>query len=376
MKIIHIILGKANPDRMNGVNKVVNELATNQNQSGIDVEVWGITKNTKHDYPTRCYKTVLFNKKSLISPIDEKLKKAISMANKNTIFHLHGGFIIEMYLIGKLLKKYHLPFLFMPHGAYNTLALRKNKFIKTIYFQLLEKKILQTAHAIHMIGKSEMSGLNTVYTTNKAVLIPYGYDVLDEIITTNNKDLKNKFIITYCGRLDIKNKGLKELLNGFDLFYKINNNVQLRIIGDSNERTILEEYASHLAAKENIIFYGAKFGEEKNVLLKNSHVFVLPSLNEGLPASVLEAASLGIPSLLTDACNLTEVINNYQSGYIISNTDDVLISNGLNYLYDQLVLKNKFNEYSIAAKKMVHKEFSWKKTLSNLNQVYQHAISC
>ena len=43
MKIIHIILGKANPKRMNGVNKVVYSLASIQLEQGFDVEVWGIT---------------------------------------------------------------------------------------------------------------------------------------------------------------------------------------------------------------------------------------------------------------------------------------------------------------------------------------------
>ena len=53
MEIIHIILGKANPERMNGVNKVVHEMASNQTQRGYEVMVWGITTNPVHDYPER-----------------------------------------------------------------------------------------------------------------------------------------------------------------------------------------------------------------------------------------------------------------------------------------------------------------------------------
>ena len=49
MEIIHLILGKANPNRMNGVNKVVHELATTQVEKGISAEVWGITDNPVHD---------------------------------------------------------------------------------------------------------------------------------------------------------------------------------------------------------------------------------------------------------------------------------------------------------------------------------------
>ena len=47
MEIIHIVLGKANPDRMNGVNKVVYQLATKQADFGEKVAVWGITNDTE-----------------------------------------------------------------------------------------------------------------------------------------------------------------------------------------------------------------------------------------------------------------------------------------------------------------------------------------
>ena len=59
MEIIHLILGKANPERMNGVNKVVHEMATNQVQRGYLVQVWGITPKPVHDYPDRIFTTCL-----------------------------------------------------------------------------------------------------------------------------------------------------------------------------------------------------------------------------------------------------------------------------------------------------------------------------
>ena len=51
MEIIHLVLGKANPLRMNGVNKVVHELAEQQCASGLKASVWGITAQPVHDYP-------------------------------------------------------------------------------------------------------------------------------------------------------------------------------------------------------------------------------------------------------------------------------------------------------------------------------------
>ena len=67
MDIIHIVLGKANPDRMNGVNKVVHQLATKQAASNRSVQVWGITEDLSHNYAERNFKTQLFKKSKKMS---------------------------------------------------------------------------------------------------------------------------------------------------------------------------------------------------------------------------------------------------------------------------------------------------------------------
>ena len=64
MKIIHLVLGKANPERMNGVNKVVHQLAKTQATLGQKVSVWGIANDLIPNYPIRNFKTVLFQQYS------------------------------------------------------------------------------------------------------------------------------------------------------------------------------------------------------------------------------------------------------------------------------------------------------------------------
>jgi hypothetical protein len=62
MKILHILSGKANPNTLNGVNKVVHCIAEVQIKAGFDVTVCGVVNNEKirhqHKYPL-----VLFNQK-------------------------------------------------------------------------------------------------------------------------------------------------------------------------------------------------------------------------------------------------------------------------------------------------------------------------
>jgi hypothetical protein len=84
MKIIHIVLGKANPNRMNGVNKVVHNLATTQVELGHQVQVIGLTNSSENDNFDRSYELKIFPRKNI--NLDHKLIKYIESLNKSQFF--------------------------------------------------------------------------------------------------------------------------------------------------------------------------------------------------------------------------------------------------------------------------------------------------
>ena len=110
MKIIHLILGKANPERMNGVNKVVHALATQQQRAGADVAVWGITADLSDNYPAREFATRLFlaqrNPFSLAAELRDALRQ---QAGSPTVVHLHGAFIPVYFSVARLLTGLRIP---------------------------------------------------------------------------------------------------------------------------------------------------------------------------------------------------------------------------------------------------------------------------
>jgi len=125
MEIIHLVLGKVNPERMNGVNKVVHELATRQKNAGQQVQVWCITHNPVHDYPERNFSTSLFKACRNPFAMSAALKYALMQLESDTVVHLHGGFIPVFYSIAKLLRARKMAVVLTPHGSYNTIALQK-----------------------------------------------------------------------------------------------------------------------------------------------------------------------------------------------------------------------------------------------------------
>jgi len=368
MEIIHIILGKANPNRMNGVNKVVNELAYRQYVAGKQVEIWGITVNPVHDYPDRVYTTRLFEKSRNPFHISSALKQAILEKQHSSVFHLHGGFIAQMYSVAMWLKRHNVPFVFTPHGSYNTIAMQRSSFRKKLYFSLFEKRLLKAASSIHSLGKSEIAGLQMVYPNNKSVLIPYGYDI-PKYVTGNHTS--RSFIIGYCGRLDVYTKGLKELLQGFASFQQYHPEAVLWIIGDGPEKEQLMQTATDLALDDSVVFHGARFGQEKNELLQQCQVFAAPSRNEGLPTAVLEAAAMGIPCLVTEATNTGDYIREYDAGIVIDKTCATEIHKGLTLLYNRIRLFNEALLLQNNARTMVANAFNWDTVVARFQLIYQ-----
>jgi len=367
MEIVHLILGKANPDRMNGVNKVVYQLATKQKDAGKRVSCWGVTKNLTHDYGDRNFETLLFQAHRNPFKIDQTLKKHLLLQKTGIVVHLHGGWVPLYASLSLFLKKNKIPYVLTPHGAYNTIAMERSGWTKKIYFQLFEKNLLKNARKIHSLGKSEIEGLQKLYPNNKSVLIPYGFDLpVERNITPQKSDL---FIVGFIGRLDIYTKGLDLLVEAFYNFASNKKNVVLWIIGDSNEKSILEKSILEKNLQNSVVLWGSKYGDEKTNLLKQMTVFTHPSRNEGIPTAVIEACVEGIPAIVSKATNIGEEIERFDAGITIADENSDALANAIEKLY--LEWNNEtLQQRSPNAIRLVEKTFNWNEIIEKIDKIY------
>lgn len=368
MEIIHLILGKANPQRMNGVNKVVYQLATQQALAGKAVSVWGITRNLAHDYGDRNFNTLLFPAMRNPFVVHESLRESIIEQKGRAIFHLHGGWLPVYATIAKLLAKHQIPFVFTPHGAYNTVAMQRNKWQKKLYFYFFEKQLLQKAHKIHCIGESEVVGLQKIFPNEKSFLLPYGFETAKNTLPAP-KSISQSFIIGFVGRLDIYTKGLDILVDAFAQFRQKVPQAKLWIVGDSHEKEALEKLIDKANIQESVILWGAKFGEEKERLIKQMSVFVHPSRNEGLPASVLEACSFGIPCIVSKETNVGNYIENYQSGKVLAENKMENLATVFQEM-EKMSQTPQFQSLRENAFRMVREAFDWQNIVQKFDELY------
>lgn len=357
LKIIHILKGKANPDTMNGVNKVVHWLATTQQQQGMDVQVWGITDTPDkishtHNYPLR-----LFKARAWRFGICAGLKAAIASAPKDTIFHLHSVFLPELYAVSRALKKYGLCWVISPHGGYAPASMKKNHLAKSIYSILFEDRIIRDSKAIHALGKhGEADQFTSPHLKRKVFIVPNGHIPSDEKrLATSDKD---PLALCFCGRLAVRQKGLDLLLEAIKLTLNNGIDTHLDLIGDGSERAELESQARALEITHAVTFHGMKVGHEKDQLLKSADVFVHTSRWDGIPMAALEAAGIGLPLLVTPQTNMADYVLENHAGYIIANPSPNDIASGI-AIAAQDKKNGRLASKGEAARSMIFSKFSW-----------------
>lgn len=367
MEIIHLILGKANPERMNGVNKVVFQLATEQAASGRKVAVWGITKDTVHNYGPRTFETRLFPAQSNPFSIHSSLKAALLEKKDRVVVHLHGGWVPTYAPVSHFLREQQIPYVITPHGAYNTIAMKRSALRKKIYFTLFEHRLLRGAKRIHSIGQSEVSGLQSFFPNEKSLLLPYGFTSAGN--APRALLASGVFTIGFVGRLDIYTKGLDLLLEAFASFQATGIPSALWILGDSKERDTLAQQIREKGLQDKVILWGSKFGQEKIDIMQQMHVFAHPSRNEGLPASVLEAAQMGIPCVVSRATNVAECIEQYGAGVAVPDEDVQALAGAFSTLALQWI-GGKLAATGENATIMVEEAFNWNRIVTGFDQLY------
>ncbi len=173
--------------------------------------------------------------------------------------------------------------------------------------------------------------------------------------------------VTTCRLVLVKN--LDRLINVFAQFCKESSGkfTELWIVGDGPLRAELENHSKAMGISEKVRFWG--FQEDVFPFLEMSDVFVLPSLSEGSSVSLVEAMSVGLPSIVTKIGGTIEILGESNSGILIDPFDQDSIfqalSKSIHLSYDQR------KEMGIKAKQQANR-FTVKNYLNTLLTIYNY----
>ena len=137
-------------------------------------------------------------------------------------------------------------------------------------------------------------------------------------------ELDNHNIIS-VGRLS-KEKGFVDLIDVMKLVTSIYPDAILNIIGDGEERELIQNKIKENVLEGNIKLHGYQNREYINELLSKSSVYVLPSFTESFGIVLLEAFSFGIPCVSFETSGSKEIISDNWDGYLVKNRDKTMMA--------------------------------------------------
>lgn len=141
------------------------------------------------------------------------------------------------------------------------------------------------------------------------------------IISENDifKKLENETSKLLCvSRLE-PDKGLIYLLEALRVLKNMGYIFELDLIGDGADRSYLEEVTKMLGLEDIVHFVGyVPFGQELLQYYRNSDIFVLPSLTEGVPQVIIEAHASGTPVIASSVGGVTQIIEHKVTGWLVA----------------------------------------------------------
>lgn len=152
-------------------------------------------------------------------------------------------------------------------------------------------------------------------------IVPYGVNV-SQFTPKPNKDYGGRLKLLYVGSVSYR-KGMHRLLN----IVHRNADIDLFIAGGYN--TASELYIKHKDAK-NIHFLGFVTRDKLNALYNDCHVFVLPSLCEGMAMVGLEAMAAGLPIICSKNTGVNDAVINGINGYVYDYNDEAALLQYIN----------------------------------------------
>lgn len=286
---------------------------------------------------------------------------------KIKIIHIHGASYGSFYrkliifIIGKYLFKkkiiYHI------HGAeFHLFYLKSNKLT-----QKLVTFFISNCNCVICLSNRWEQFFRDNFALKKVKILP---NIIDYPVINKKKTEPLLISFLFLGYIG-KRKGIFDLLN---VIIENKNKYQGRIklfIGGNGETQYLQDLINENNIENIVEFLGWVNNEKKMELFNTTNIYVLPSYNEGLPISILEAMSYGNAIISTPVGGIPEIVKNKENGLLIAPGDSEQLKLALDFFIENPELIQRYGDTS---KKLVRKHLP-DSVLQQLITIYKSILN-
>ncbi|WP_331716322.1 glycosyltransferase family 4 protein [Metabacillus kandeliae] len=282
----------------------------------------------------------------------------------------------------KRVKPEHIPMAATIHGSVaheirhqlKTLHKSSNAFMARAYFDELEW-IGATAADVTITANEWLRRIfieEFDVPDNRIKVLHYGFDK-DAFLKklggrTDAVKPPGKKVIIYSGRL-VELKGVHHLIDALGELKKKRDDWQCWIVGDGEKKEELRIQSKVKGLSESVFFFGKR--EDLPELLSLSDIFVLPSILENQPLSVIEAQIAGKAIIISDAGGLPEMAENGVTGLITPAGDSEKLMEAIEQLLENDELRETLANN---AKEWAADYWDMKNEIANLLEIYEGVI--
>lgn len=178
-------------------------------------------------------------------------------------------------------------------------------------------------------------------------------------------------VIITVGRL-IRHKRIDQIIRVTKELTEAYPNIRLLIIGEGPEEENLKRLSQDLEVNNQVIFEGRLSHTEVIQSLQKADIFVLNSVYEGMPHTVIEAMAFRTPVIATNIKGTNEVVTDGETGLLVSPGSNKELKEKIIRLMKDEGLRKAIVEN---AYKMVEQKFTWDKNLEILEKELEGALS-
>jgi len=305
------------------------------------------------------------------------LLRALVNAQNFNLVHLHGHFSFLSFFGSFLTRFLKIPYVITDHGEGLPLSLI-SRIHGIIRSSLMAKHVLGLSRKIISVNLYEVRALTRRYglSRDKIIVIPNGVDTCQfNMLPTSNQVLFSEWQdkkVVLSGGVLAQWKGFEFLIHAMKLVVREDEDTRLLITGDGPDRSRLQDIVASLGLREYVKFLGYCEANLIPSYHKLSYMYVLPSIYDVCPTSVLEAMASGKPVIVTSFGGQKELVADGKNGMIVPPTDAKSLSKAMLTLLSSEDLALRMGK---EGRKMVEEKFAWSKVSEKILQVYKDILS-
>lgn len=277
----------------------------------------------------------------------------------------------------KIARSQNIPYTVRTMGQLSPWALAQSRRKKQLYGLLLERGNLNHAAAVHCTTPGEAQDVRNFGVTAPTAVIPLGV-TLRPTLPNAAKRLRQRYqieaetpVILFLSRLHYKKrpplllKALKSLKSQY--------NFHLLLAGSAENPeylTELKQLTKTLNLQDRTTFTGFVEGEDKDLVLQGSDLFVLPSFAENFAIAVAEAMAAHLPVIITPEVQIAPDVAQAEAGIVVQGEEEILRDAIAHFL--QFPQKRRIMGQN--GRKLVETRYSWPTIAQQLITLYAEIL--